>query len=69
MVYAIAKENNNVVSYLVTSDYFYDQKHWVSKDDISFVSSAYGQESVTTPQNYYSWVTTLRSASPPTTMT
>lgn len=56
MVYAIAKENNNVVSYLVTSDYFYDQKHWVSKDDISFVSSAYGQESVTTPQNYYSWV-------------
>ena len=56
MVYAIAKEGNNIKAYLVTSNYFHDQKHWISPDAINFVSSAYGKETVSTEQNYYSWV-------------
>ena len=48
MVFTTAyDENKNAVAYLVTSDYKYDQKHWVSADSIKFVTSAYGQASVT----------------------
>ena len=48
MVFTAAyDENNTPVAYLVTSDYKYDQKHWVSADSIKFVTSAYGQASVT----------------------
>ena len=35
-----------VVAYLITSNYKYDQKHWVSSDSIEFVSSDYGRETV-----------------------
>ena len=48
MVYAATyDQNKNVVSYLITSDYKYNQKHWVSADSIRFVTSAYGQANVT----------------------
>lgn len=48
MVYAAAfDESNNPVSYLVTSDYKYSQKHWVSANSIKFTTSRYGQASVT----------------------
>lgn len=48
MVFTAAyDENNTPVAYLVTSDYKYDQKHWVSADSIKFVTSSYGQASVT----------------------
>lgn len=59
MVFATAyDENKNIVSYLVTSDYKYDQKHWVSADSIKFVTATYGQASVTVPkQNVYTIVT------------
>ena len=58
MVYATAYDKNkNVVAYLVTSDYKYDQKHWVSSDSIKFVTSKYGQASVTVQgQNTYTIV-------------
>ena len=60
MVYSIAyDENNNVVSYLVTSDYKYDQKEWVSADSIKLVSSSYGKVSVTVSGNQYTWVNSI----------
>ena len=34
MVFTIAYSNGVPVAYLVTSDYFHDQKHWVSADSI-----------------------------------
>lgn len=60
MIYSIAyDENNNVVSYLVTSDYKYDQKEWVSADSIELVSSSYGKVSVTVSGNQYTWVNSV----------
>ena len=58
MVHAAAyDENNNLVSYLITSDYWYDQKHWVSSDSIKFTTSRYAQASVTVPDvNAYTWI-------------
>ena len=57
MVYTAAYDSNNQpVAYLVTSDYKYDQKDWVSADSIDFVSSDYGHFSVTAPNNVYTWV-------------
>ena len=50
MVFTTAyNKEKQPVAYLVTSDYKYDQKHWVSADSIRFVSSKYGQASVTVP--------------------
>jgi len=47
MVYDRAVDmNGNVVSYLVTSDYKYDQKEWVSAKDINIVGGAYGKQTV-----------------------
>lgn len=58
MVFATAYNGNKIpVSYLVTSDYKYDQRHWVSADSIRFVTSAYGQANVTVPnKNTYTIV-------------
>ena len=58
MVFGAAYDkNNNLVSYLVTSDYWYDQKHWVSADSIKLTSSRYGQASVNVPNtNAYTWI-------------
>lgn len=60
MVYAAAKNKDGVVtSYLVTSDYKYDQKHWVSADSINLVTSDYGKFSVTASGNQYTWVNSV----------
>ena len=60
MVYAAAKDKNGVViSYLVTSDYWYDQKHWVSADSINLITSDYGKFSVTASGNQYTWVNSV----------
>ena len=56
IVHAIAKLNNQPVAYLVTSDYFYDQKHWVSADSIRLTNTAYGRVIVDTSDNQYTWV-------------
>ena len=56
MVYATALEGNSPVAYLVTSDYKYDQKHWISSDSIKFTDTTYGKVSVTTECNCYTWV-------------
>lgn len=58
MVYATAYDQNKLpVAYLVTSDYKYSQKHWVSADSIKFVTCRYGQASVTVSgTNTYSLV-------------
>ena len=56
MVYITALENNSPVAYLVTSDYKYDQKHWVSADSIKLTDTTYGKVSVTTECNCYTWV-------------
>ena len=56
MVHATALEGNTPVAYLVTSNYQYDQKHWVSADSIKFTDTTYGRVSVTTECNCYTWV-------------
>ena len=56
MVYAIAYSNGIPKSYLVTSDYKYDQKEWVNANDITLVKSNYGKVSVTVSGNQYTWV-------------
>ena len=56
IVHAVATLNNQPVSYLVTSDYFYDQKHWVSADSIRLTDTAYGRVTVDTSDNQYTWV-------------
>ena len=56
MVYTTAYQNGVPVSYLVTSDYWHDQKEWVSADSIRFVTSAYGRANVKVSGNQYTWV-------------
>ena len=56
MVYSAAYNSSGVVvSYLITSDYFYNQKKWVSASSISFISSSYGLQTVNT-DGTYEWV-------------
>lgn len=60
MVYtATYDKNGSAVSYLVTSDYWYDQKEWVPADTITFVDSDYGKFSVTASGNQYTWVNSV----------
>ena len=56
MVYSAAYFNNKAVAYLVTSDYFHDQKEWVSADAIELTNTNYGKVSVTVNGNCYTWV-------------
>ena len=56
MVYSAAYKNKKAVSYLVTSDYFHDQKHWVSADSIQFADIPYGKVTVSVSGNQYTWV-------------
>ena len=56
MVYAAAIDNGKVVSYLVTSDYYYNQKQWVSASSIQITSLPYGVVTVDTDDNQYTWV-------------
>ena len=56
MVYTAAYDNGMPVAYLVTSDYFHDQKEWVSADSIKFTDTTYGKVSVTVNGNCYTWV-------------
>ena len=56
MIYAKATLNGRTVAYLVTSDYFYNQKHWVSADSIKLTSTSYGKVTVDTSDNQYTWV-------------
>lgn len=56
MVYSAALKDNLPIAYLITSDYWHDQKHWVSADSIKFVTMSYGKASVTAPGNQYTWV-------------
>lgn len=60
MVYATAYDSNKkVVSYLVTSDYFYSQKDWVPADTINFISAEYAYLTMSTTGNYYTWVNSV----------
>ncbi|MDD5887952.1 MAG: DUF5011 domain-containing protein [bacterium] len=59
MVYAAAYQNNKPVAYLITSDYWYDQKDWVSADSLDFITSKYGYVSVTASGNQYTWVNSI----------
>lgn len=56
MVYTAAMLNNKPVAYLVTSDYWHDQKEWVSADSIKFTNTVYGQIHNNYTSNMYSWV-------------
>ena len=56
MVYAAAFNNGVPVAYLVTSDYWYDQREWISADSIRFTNDSYGKVSVTVSGNQYTWV-------------
>ena len=56
MVYSTAYNKNNVpVSYLITSDYMYDQKDWVPASSIKFINSDYGQQDLDI-KGVYEWV-------------
>ena len=57
MVYSAAyNEKGQIVAYLVTSDYKYNQKHWVPADSIKFVTTGYGKVTVSVSGNQYTWV-------------
>ena len=56
IVYAKATLNGKPISYLVTSDYFHNQKHWVSADNIKLTDTSYGKVTVDTSDNQYTWV-------------
>ena len=56
MVYTVAYQNGMPVAYLVTSDYWYDQKEWISADSIKFVEASYGKVNVNVSGNQYTWV-------------
>ncbi len=56
MVYAIALKDNIPVAYLITSDYWHDQKHWVSADSIKLITKTYGKVTIEAPGNKYTWV-------------
>ena len=60
IVYAAATENGKPISYLVTSDYFYSEKHWVAADSIRLTDTAYGKVTVDTSDNQYTWVNSNR---------
>ena len=51
IIYAQALLNNHPVAYLVTSDYYNSQKHWVSADSISVVNIPYGEVTVNSNAN------------------
>lgn len=56
MVYSAAyNKNHEIVSYLITSDYMNDQKHWVSASSIRFINSDYGRQ-ILDSAGYYEWV-------------
>ncbi len=60
MVYSAAYNGKGeAVSYLITSDYFYDQKEWVKADSIQFVESDYGKVTISTGANDYTWVNSV----------
>lgn len=60
MVYSIAYDkNHNPISYLVTSNYKYDQKHWISKEALKLVESNYGKVTVSVAGNQYTWVNSV----------
>ena len=47
MVYSAAyNSSKQIVAYLITSDYFYDQKAWVPATSLSFINSDYGLQTV-----------------------
>ncbi len=53
MVYAEAKDaSGNIVSYLVTADYNYDQEEWVPADKLQIVGGHYGRDIVDTRGHY-----------------
>ena len=56
MVYTAVYQGGSPVAYLVTSDYWHDQKEWVSADSIRFTTKNYGKVSVTASGNQYTWV-------------
>ncbi len=56
MVFSVAYQNNMPVAYLVTSDYFHDQKHWVKADAVKFTDTTYGKVKVNVSGNCYTWV-------------
>lgn len=56
MVYSAAyNESGEVVSYLVTSDYKYDQKEWIPAGNIKFQTTGYGKVQVDIT-GAYTWV-------------
>lgn len=59
MVYATAYSEGKPISYLITSNYWHDQKHWVNADSIDFVTCAYGHVTLTVPGNQYTWVNSI----------
>lgn len=56
MVYSAAyNANGEIVSYLITSDYMLDQKHWVNASSLKFITTGYGKQTVNIPGEY-EWV-------------
>ena len=57
LIYAIAYNSSSIpVAFKVSSDYKYDQKHWIPAGTLNIVNGAYGVEKVSTSSNSYSWV-------------
>ncbi len=64
MVYSIAKNSKGeAVAYLVTSDYKFDQKHWIPAGGITFKTSSYGKVKLTNLDGYFTEVYSTASTS------
>jgi beta-N-acetylglucosaminidase len=66
MVYATALEENTPVAYLVTSDYNYDQKHWVKAEDIKLTDTTYAKVTLNIEENTAAWINYNTDQSPST---
>ena len=58
IVSAIAYNGKDPVAYLVSSDYKYDQKHWVDANAINLIVCDYAEISVNANGNQFTWVNT-----------
>ncbi len=58
IVSAIAYNGKDPIAYLVSSDYKYDQKHWVDANAINLIVCDYAEISVNANGNQFTWVNT-----------
>ena len=56
VIYATSYENNKPISHLVTTNYKYNEKHWVSADSIKITDVGLAKVNLYLSSNSYTWV-------------